>query len=703
MQELFDVFDETLDTFRPANFHIGMDEDGAQDMDGNEHRKVEVHKQVVLDCYEFLRRRGVRMLVWNDGFDQIRKYGEEIPRDIVLLPWYYGGGDFTNMKVYTDMGFRILCSPWSQWHVENDQFYSICAASFKSEKVLGMAGTVWYPIAGGPDDDYPRCLVKAAMAFWSPLKADAYPNDKSYYAPAYAGLPGDTLSTRQPVVIPAPEIPGLVSLVTGPGSDHFACEAARERLVSGGTASVAPVLEAMAKSPDTISPWGEGTIRRIVRDPVGDPAPMVKALETAAGSSGALRALALEMLGSLGDSAFVEKLDASDSDVARAMGAGKDKRYVPALVKAASSSGPAQVEALTALGKLKSLDELISLKSGWKSFDDKAREAYARSVAMQASETAIPLLDELAGDANWRVRFRAAIGLGATRSEKAGQAILKILDDKNPSVFRVALWWCTDTFILKPERYFPKIMSRLTVTEDRDIVRAVVHAVLLMRHPQVGQWLAKGEDPAKRMDYAKLTVWKDKSTIDGLNRMVAYPDPKLAMDGVAALLKNGSGLNADAVVKALDKFSIEDKRWFCIKMREDGAPEAIPVLRKLWDTNDHLVQTFIIQYAGRVPVQDAFDLLYEVYPKIPATDEGLRMGAIGSMAAHVNGMDAKARKTIPLILGIYEKAGLNEKVAFDNTLCRASGKEPLKTWDTESAWWAKRLAEWKDWWAKQQK
>ena len=114
------------------------------------------------------------------------------------------------------MGYRILCSPWSCWHVENDQFYSTYAASLRSEKCLGMAGTFWYTVPFD-DTDYRRCLVKAGMAFWSPTLASDYPNDKSYYAPEYSGLPGDALAKRQPKPLPAADIPGTRRTRDRPG------------------------------------------------------------------------------------------------------------------------------------------------------------------------------------------------------------------------------------------------------------------------------------------------------------------------------------------------------------------------------------------------------------------------------------------------------------------------------------------------------
>ena len=178
--------------------------------------------------HDYLQRMGITTLLWNDGVLLCGKYQDDVPRDAIVLPWYYGGGDFSPARHYVDMGFRILCSPWSQWHAENDQFYSMYTVSMKSDKVLGMAGTVWYPIASEPanENDYRRCLVKSAMAFWSPLQAGDYPTDTSYYAPDYAGLPGDSLGKVKPLQLTDDERAKLIDAVTMPASDALACEAA---------------------------------------------------------------------------------------------------------------------------------------------------------------------------------------------------------------------------------------------------------------------------------------------------------------------------------------------------------------------------------------------------------------------------------------------------------------------------------------------
>ena len=701
LEEMHDLYDEIIEALRPAYFHVGLDEDTFPNLDGLPLRDLTGHKRILLSNYEFLRRRGITMLVWSDGISQLGREAAEVPRDVIVLPWMYGGWDFTPAKQYIDQGFRILCAPWSGWHVENDQFFSIYGSTLKGDKMLGMAGTFWYPV--GPDDnDYRRCLVKAADAFWNPLQAGDYPNAPSYYAPEYAGLPGDALAQRRPLPIPPDELPGLVALATKPSGDAFACEAARERLVVAGTAVVPALLDAMAQAPDAVSPWAEGTLRRIVRDPIGDVAPMTDALRKAAASSGALRALALEMLGRCGDVAFLEQQDASEPAVCLALGVSGDAQCLPALVAVASKAGPTQVAALNAIGRLRGLAELLSLAGAWRGFDDDAaREAYARALAMQGAESAIDVLGELAGDAEWRVRFRAAVGLGATQSPKAGPHILRLLGDDNPAVFRVALYWCTDTLILKPEDYFPALIARLRLDEDVEIVKPILHTLVLMWDPRAGQWLSRNEDPAKRLDYEHLSVWKDKELIAALNRMVAYKSARHATYALLVLMKMGAKPDVDTVVSAVERFPLEDKRWFCERMRDERRADMAPVFARLWaSSDDHLVRTFILQYSGMVIVPETFEIAYNALDDIPKENELLRSMAVYAMAAHVAKLDDTAARAIPFILDLYETTTWPDgRRSLDNALCRAAGEVPPERLDNDPQAVAERLAHWRQWWA----
>ena len=698
-EALFDVLDETIEVFRPAHLHIGMDEDVVQDFDGNALRDVETHKKVILDCYEFLRRRGVSTLVWNDGITLLGDGEKDLPRDIIVLPWYYGGMDFTYARHYIGQGFRVLCSPWSQWHVENDQFYSICASTIRSGRLLGMAGTIWYPIGPDGENDYRRCLVKAAMAFWSPLKASEFPSDAEYYAPAYDGLSRDAFLQMRPVPASQDELAALIEAVTGPGEDHFACEEARERLVKAGTSVVAPLLDAIARGPDEISPWAEGTLRRIAREPLGDRAVMIKALEESSKGTGEVRALALELLGVLGDAEFLAAQDPDDPAVCLAMGVSGDERFLQALLKSASGGGRGRVSALLAIGSLKGTNELLSLENSWPAFPDDAKEAYAKALAAQASEAAISILGKLIEDENSRVRFRAAIGLGATRSAAAAPYILKLLDDKTPEVFKVGLWWCTDTFILAPEEYFPKLVSRLRLDEDREIVRPIVDALTLMWEPGLGQWLSKGEDPAKRLEYATLPVWNDESLISALNTMIEYKDARPAVDAIVVLLRMGRAPEAQTTADVIRRFDIEDVRWFCIRIRNHQLAQAAPIMKRLWGIEDQLVRTFILQYCSAVRSPETFQIAYDAYAGLPESDP-LRMSAVGTMAAHLDKLDEHARLAIPLMLEYYDKGGFEFRSALEAALSRVSGREAKATPNDEAADIEKRLSEWKEWWNK---
>jgi len=317
------------------------------------------------------------------------------------------------------------------------------------------------------------------------------------------------------------------------------------------------------------------------------------------------------------------------------------------------------------------------------------------------------VLGELSNDAEWRVRFRAAVGLGATKSPAAKPYLLKLLDDKNPAVFKTALYWSTDTFILKPDEYFPKLAARLKPDEDVEIVKPILHTMLLMWMPGVGQPLAKHEDPSKRLNYEKLSVWKDKRLIDALNRMYSYnKDSRLAMDAMDLMIKIGQPLNPQAILKGLSTFKIEDKQFFAERMRSQRVKGLEPVFKELWKINDRLLRTFILQYCGLVVNPETFEMAYNWLPELPKEDPVLREVAIGALAAHVTKLDETARRAIPIILENYDKVGWEARASLDNALCRASGRQPLagegELFRDQEAY-NKRLAEWKEWWAGQNK
>jgi hypothetical protein len=450
-----------------------------------------------------------------------------------------------------------------------------------------------------------------------------------------------------------------------------------------------------------VSPWAEGTLRRIAREPIGDKAVMIKALQDAS-NNGAQRDLAFELLARLGDVEFLTTKEPNDPAVAFALGFTADKRFLPGLKTVAATAGPAQLAALRSLGQLKGQDELLSLAGTWRAFDDQAREAYARAVALQATEAVLPLLGELSTDANWRVRFRAAIGLGATRSPKAGPYILKLLDDRETAVFKVALWWCTDTFILRPEEYFPKLIARLTPEEQPEIVRADLHALLVMWAPGLGQPLSDGEDPAKRIDYAKLPVWKDPALAAALGKLAGHPDPRLAIDALVLNMKMGQAPKTEDVLAKLKAFKVEDQRWFCQRMREEQTPAAAPLMAGLWSVNDRLVRTFILQYSQRTPTPETFEIAFKAYNELPPADD-LHSTAVLAMAAHVKKLDDTARRAIPVMLELYEKGSPEVRQFLDMALSRAAGRPEVERLSAAPADVASRLAEWKQWWAEQNK
>jgi hypothetical protein len=125
----------------------------------------------------------------------------------------------------------------------------------------------------------------------------------------------------------------------------------------------------------------------------------------------------------------------------------------------------------------------------------------------------------------------------------------------------------------------------------------------------------------------------------------------------------------------------------------------------MWKTNDRLLHNFILQYCGLVITSETFEMACKYLPEIPKDDDILRMVAVNAIAAHVQKVDPTAKRAIPILLDNYEKTGWESRAALDAALCRASGREPLSEAEDplfrDPEAFGKRLADWKDWWAKQ--
>jgi hypothetical protein len=142
---------------------------------------------------------------------------------------------------------------------------------------------------------------------------------------------------------------------------------------------------------------------------------------------------------------------------------------------------------------------------------------------------------------------------------------------------------------------------------------------------------------------------------------------------------------------------MEDKRWFCIKMRDGRVQQAAPIMAGLWDTDDRLVRIFILQYCTALRTPATSEIAWRAYTSLPEKHE-LQVHAASISAAHVQKLDALARRAIPVILKHYDQDGFDARSQFEGALSRAAGRTAQAKPTDEPTDIANRLKQWQAWW-----
>lgn len=196
--------------------------------------------------------------------------------------------------------------------------------------------------------------------------------------------------------------------------------------------------------------------------------------------------------------------------------------------QAAPAKAPAAGSTVTA-SSLKSAIDLLG------SMDFPVRMDAARTVRRADAAIAVPaLLDAVARHTDWYVRFRALVLLSGFNDPRAGQTMLKMLDEKNDRLRGVAYAW----FEHHPD---PAVLPRLLAAVDREESEFV--------RPGLTRALAAyGTDPAVRKTMTGL-VMKGQDlfravVIEALGQhRAAY-----ALDPIMAVAKLEGPLQDDAVL-----------------------------------------------------------------------------------------------------------------------------------------------------------
>ena len=89
-----DVIDEVCEVFKPEHFHLGMDEETAQNQVRLNHCTVRQHDLWWHDLYyliECVERHNARPWVWSDyGWSNEEVFFAKMPREVMQNNWYYG-------------------------------------------------------------------------------------------------------------------------------------------------------------------------------------------------------------------------------------------------------------------------------------------------------------------------------------------------------------------------------------------------------------------------------------------------------------------------------------------------------------------------------------------------------------------------------------------------------------------------------------
>ena len=184
------LLDEVLEAFHhPEYLHIGHDELLGEHPVRPEGRKVGIAKLFYDDTmwhYEFLKKRGVGMMMWQDmliskrethpaavangrkGTEMLRK---KLPRDIVICCWNYLDrmqGTYPEVDRFREDGFPVAGAGWF-----NPGNLEALSAYCLKKGAIGMIDTTWHSKVGSGgllQTQYPQltAYVRAGALFWNP-------------------------------------------------------------------------------------------------------------------------------------------------------------------------------------------------------------------------------------------------------------------------------------------------------------------------------------------------------------------------------------------------------------------------------------------------------------------------------------------------------------------------------------------------------
>lgn len=156
-----DLIEEVVDLFdKPRLFHLGMDEENAEDQRYLNHVVIRQHDLWWHDFYFFVEqveKRGCRPWIWSDYlWKHSEEFFKKMPKSVVQSNWYYGESfdeKLTPVKAYIDLeayGYDQI--PTGGFYKKNGEgeksIYNtvqFCDTHIADPRLLGFLQTFWAP------------------------------------------------------------------------------------------------------------------------------------------------------------------------------------------------------------------------------------------------------------------------------------------------------------------------------------------------------------------------------------------------------------------------------------------------------------------------------------------------------------------------------------------------------------------------------
>jgi hexosaminidase len=158
---LFEIYDEAVELFQPAFFHIGHDEvtmrgrfpfrEASRDKSVTELLMMDIEK-----LHAYFQPKQIRMMLWGDMFlaptevtdagqagsvEEARERRNALPKDVVICDWHYIVSPpeaYRSIKIFQDAGFDVIPSAW--YRPRN--IAHLCQAA-AGHHTLGFLQTTW--------------------------------------------------------------------------------------------------------------------------------------------------------------------------------------------------------------------------------------------------------------------------------------------------------------------------------------------------------------------------------------------------------------------------------------------------------------------------------------------------------------------------------------------------------------------------------